>query len=168
MSGINYEDNFKKIVGLYDVAEELLLTVESQREVNPEAYLEFIEPIVETIEESADVLSTEYAYLAQGSQGKKKINRKIVESALRKIYQSVDDYKERLTKIPEQPSRIVERIVAPVLNRLKAVAEEVVSFFMEVVEISLDKIMHRSEVEEMRKRNQRIAALMHQMALNMS
>ncbi len=168
MSEVNYEGNFKKIVSLYDVAEELLLTVEKQTEVNPEAQLELIEPIVETIEESADQLSTEYANLAVGAQGRKKINRKVVEAALRRIYQSVSEYNDRVKSIPEHPAKAIERIVSPVLSRLRGVMEEVVTFFMEVIEISLDKIMHRSEVEEMRKRNLRIAALMHQMAINVS
>ena len=164
----SYEGNFRKIVGLYDVAEELLLTVENQTEVNPELQLEMVEQIVETIEESADILAGEYANLAEGTQGKKKINKKIVEGALRKIFLSVDDYKKKASTISESAARSIDRLVKPVLGRLRGAVEEVVSFFLEVVEISLEKIMHKTEVEEMRKRNQRIAQLMHQMAINMT
>ena len=56
----HHEENYNSIIRFYDLAEELIDTVESKEIEDPSTQLDFIEPLVEQIEEATDVLAEEY------------------------------------------------------------------------------------------------------------
>ncbi len=165
LQGIGSEEKFRKIIKLYDVAEELLQTVEQQSEVDPEIQLNLVEPMVEAVEESADALSEEYSCLAEGDSGVTKINKKRVENNLRKIFGAINQYKENVKQQTAQVAASVKKLTDEVVARLRTALEDVVAIFLEAVHISLDLIMQKQEIEEMKKRNLRLATLMHQNSL---
>lgn len=73
-----HEDNYNKIIKFYDLAEDLIQAVESDK--NPEALLDLVEPLIDRIEKSTDVLAEEYrAYVKSGKRfgifGKLRVER---------------------------------------------------------------------------------------------
>jgi len=159
------ENNFKKIIALYDSAEELLQTVENQTEVDPEVHLDAVEPLIDAIEESADILSKEYSHLAEGVSGKSKINKRSVEGSIRKVFLAMNEYKDRLKKQSKPVAQAITKMTDGVISKLKKTIEDVVVVFLEVIDLGIEKLLQKQELEEMKKRNLRIAALMHNHSL---
>lgn len=162
----DYSANYRTILSLYDVAQELVNTVEHPEAADLDTHLDMIEPVVECVEESAEVLTTEYAHLTEGTKGAKKIKRKNVESALRKFFAVLDEFKHKSADLKGPSFISITKIVAPVIEKLRAAGEQVVAIFMQVVDVALDQILHKSEIEAVKRRNQVIAAMMHQRAVS--
>lgn len=165
METTDYQANYRSILALYDVAQELVNTVEHPETVDIDTHLDMIEPIVEGVEESAEVLTTEYAHMTEGAKGAKKIKRKNVEGALRRFFAVIDEFKRKSGDLHGATFVSVTKIVAPLVEKLREAGEQVVAIFMQVVEIALDQIMHKADVEAVKRRNQVIAAMMHQRAM---
>lgn len=165
METIDYKANYRSILALYDVAQELVNTVEHPEAVDIDTQLDMIEPIVEGVEESAEVLTAEYAHLTEGAKGAKKIKRKNVEGALRRFFATIDEFRHKASDLQGPAFVSIMKLVAPLVEKLRAAGEQVVAIFMQVVDIALDQIMHKSEVEAVKRRNQLIASLMHQRAM---
>jgi len=84
------EETYNKIIGFYDLAEDLIDTVEDKATVDPISQLEFIEPIVNQIEEATDELATQYRdFIRTGKTPGFLVRRKIAKS-LKAIYTALD------------------------------------------------------------------------------
>ena len=112
------------------------------------------------------MLTTEYAVFALPDVEKHRVKKSRVEAALRKMFAAIDDYQHRLATASEAVRATARDLVEPLVAKLRNAVEEIIVVFLRVVDITLEKIMHKNEAEEVRKRNQRIAALLHQMSLN--
>ena len=87
------EDTYNKIIGFYDLAEELIDTVEDKSTADPISQLEFIEPIVQQIEEATDNLAAEYRDFIRTGKAPGFLARRKVAKSLKSIYSSLDDCK---------------------------------------------------------------------------
>tara|TARA_B100000029_G_scaffold404083_1_gene404017 strand:- start:448 stop:978 length:531 start_codon:yes stop_codon:yes gene_type:complete len=154
------QDKYFEITDLYDLADELLDTVESEFVVNPEQQLEIVEPLVEQIGDAADVLSEEFITIAEGKHTGSKSK---IEGALRKIYVAIDDYKERASKFSSNATDAIRNIADPIVKKIKRQMESIVANFMEMISLSLDRIMHKAQVEELKQRQQHIANMLSQL-----
>ncbi len=82
----NNEETYNKIISFYDFAEELIDTVEHPEVNDPVSQLEFVEPLVQRIEEATDILSAEYReYIRTGDRPNFMARRKVAK-ALQTIY----------------------------------------------------------------------------------
>ncbi len=162
---INHEDQYRKIIELYDVAEQLIQSVEAAEIEYMEAQLSIIEPVVENVNESADVLTGEYSIFATHDADPRKIKRNYVESAIRRIFASIEEYKARVGNSGAL-RQLLALTVDPIINKLKNLAEEIIIVFMKVVSIVLEKILHKHEAEELKKRKKEIALLISARALS--
>ena len=89
-------DTYHKLVSLYDLAEEMISTIDHPDIIEPEEQLLFMEPLVEDIEKATDILTEEYRRFAENTIGKnaQNIMNEKVENALCLIYQVLEELKK--------------------------------------------------------------------------
>ena len=153
------EQHYYEITELYDLAEELVNTVESEMTQDPQAQLLLVEPLIEEIGEAADILTEEYMDIVEGSKPRKS-NRKM-EGALRRIYTAIDAYHKRVDTSLENAVSGFRNIADPIVKKITRQMEAIVAVLIDFVELSLDRIMTHSYAEELRKRQEKIAMMLH-------
>lgn len=154
------QEKYYEITELYDLAEELVDTVESEFVQSPAQQYALIEPLAEEVSEAADILSEEFITIAE-AQGKTR-NKGRIESALRKVYRAIDDYNRRAQEKVGDAVGGFRNIADPVVKKIKRQLETVIAAFIEFVDLSLDRIMHKSEIEALKQRQEKIALMLHQ------
>lgn len=162
------EARYQEITTLYDQAEELVATVESDFVKNPQAQLDLVEPLVREIGDATDVLAEEFVLVAESKKFKtaNKASKKRIEGALRKIYVAIGEYKVRAKATGKKAQGAIQNIADPIIAKIQRQLEKVVVVFMEFVQASLFNIMNKAEAEALRARDTRIAMMMHQQALS--
>ena len=161
------EAKYHDITTLYDHAEELVATVESEFVKDPEAQLEIIEPLITEMGDAADVLAEEFVLIAESQKQKtqSKASKKRIEGALRKIFSALSDYQTRVRGNAKKAQGAIKNIADPIVNKIHRQLDKIVGIFLEFVQISLANLMSKAEVEALKARDTRIAMLMHQMAM---
>ena len=89
---------YDQILAFYDIAEQLIHTVEHARVKDPEMQLDLIEPIVLQIEEGTDVLAEEYRLFVQEGNTPGAFTNKRIERALAQIFGAIETYQRLLTE----------------------------------------------------------------------
>lgn len=161
------EQQYNTITTLYDYAEDLVSTVESDLVKDPEAQLGVVEPLIADISDAADVLADEFILIAESKKQKvqSRASKKRVEAALRKLYMGLNDYQQRVHDKAKKAHGAIMNIADPIVKKIKEQVEKVVVIFMEFIEISLQSLMNHADLEELRQRNTKIAMMMHQHAM---
>jgi hypothetical protein len=149
-----WEQKYYDVTELFALSDDLLKTVETA--ADPEAQLALVEPLIEAIGEGADVLTDEYIALCEGKKERKGTAKSRIELSLRKIYVAMHECSER--------ARDVKNAVHAVIKRIKRQLEQVIVNFLEFVTVSLDRMMQKQDVEEMKQRHAHIALMLHQAA----
>ena len=148
------ESKYRDITELYGLAEELLETVAVS--ANPEAQLEAVEPLATVLAESTDILTDEYIGLAEGKPARKQAAKGKIEAALRRVYIAMNEFSERV-----QDTR---NAAVAVVKKIKRQLEVVITNFLGFTMLSLDRIMQKHDVEELKLRHAGIALMLHQMS----
>lgn len=156
------EEKYYEITELYDLADELVGTVESEFATNPEAQFELVEPLIDDVGAATDVLTEEFMVIAE-SNGRTR-NKNKIEGALRKIYRAIDAYHARVDASVGESKTGFRNIADPIVKKLKRQMESVIATFIEFVELSLDRIMHKSEIDDLKQRQEKIAMMLHNIA----
>lgn len=149
-----WEHKYHDITELYVLADELLATVEQSS--NPEMQLGLVESLVEAIGESTDILTDEYVALCGGNPAHKKSAKSKVEGALRRVYMAMADFSNR--------ARDAKNAAHLVVKKLKRQLEQVISNFVEMVQLSLDRIMQKHDLDELKARHANIALMLYSTA----
>lgn len=157
----SYKETYEDIVTLYDYAQALVETVEDSRITDPYAQQELVIEMVDTLEQSTEVLSEQFLDIAQGDGQSNKIKKTKIESAFRKIFNAIDNYKNKAIVLGKN---IADEIVLGLEEHM----EHIVAMFLEFVELGVTRFMHFQQIEEMKKREQHVAALLHSASLNHS
>ena len=161
------EAKYNDITALYDYAEELVATVESQFVQDPDEQLSIVEPLINDIGDAADLLGEEFILVAESRRGKaNKSSKTRVESALRKIYVALGEYHARTQILTGAATGVLKNIADPIVAKIQRQVEKIIAVFLEFVQISLYSIMNKTEVEALRVRNVNIAMMMHQHAMS--
>lgn len=153
------EQHYYEMTELYDLAEALVETVESEFIDNPEQQLAIVEPLIDEIGESTDILTEEFMKIVEGKKPRKS-NPKM-EGALRRIYTAIDAYHKRVDASLQGAKTGFRNIADPIVKKIVRQMEAVVAALIDFVELSLDRIMHHSYAEELRKRQEKIAMMLH-------
>ena len=148
-----WEQKYHDIVELFALNDELLATVEQAE--NPEAQLALIEPLAEVIGESAELLTDEYIALCDGAPARKQSAKSRIEGALRKVYVAMNQFETRVSDAKNAALMVVKKV--------KRQLEIVVSNFLDFMVLSLDRVMQKHDVEELKQRHANIALMLHQM-----
>jgi hypothetical protein len=157
------EARYNGITGLYDLADELLASVESPFVKSQEAQMDLVEPLISEIGDAADVLAEEFVSISETrNSGSIKANKQRIENSMRKVFAAISDYQERVKSSGKSLKNIADPIVAKIQRHL----EEIVVVFLEFINISLASIMQKQQLETVRARDPRIALMMHQHAMS--
>ena len=146
-----WEQRYQDIAGLYGLVDELLTTVETA--ANPTMQMALVEHLAEAIGESADVLADEYIGLCEGIPSRKKSATAKVEGALRKIYVAISDFSTR--------ARDARNAAHAVVKKLKLQLEQIICHFAEMVQMSLDRIMQKHDIDELKNRHANISLMLY-------
>lgn len=141
------EKQYRQITGLYDMAEELATTVDSEFDHDPEAQFVLVGPLINQVAESTDVLSEEFLTILENPSRKKSAKSKI-EAALRKLFLALEEYRSRLIVAGQKTLVALANIADPVVDKIRKQAEKIILIFMQFIELSLARIMHKNEVEQ--------------------
>ncbi|MFW0777175.1 MAG: hypothetical protein ACN2B6_05605 [Rickettsiales bacterium] len=159
------EAKYNEITELYDFAEELVSTVESQFVQDPEEQMAIVEPLINEVSDAADLLGEEFITIAESTKGKAQVaNKTRIEGALRKVYMAIATYQKRVGKGAKSARDGINNIADPIVNKIQRQMEKVIGVFLEFVSLSLNNIMNKAEAEALRVRDTHIAMLLHQQA----
>jgi hypothetical protein len=151
------EQKYYEVMDLYALADELVATVESNLVSDPEAQLALIEPLVEAIGVSTDVLTEEFIVLCEGKANRKTAAKKKIEDALRHVYSAISEYSKKSAEVMHGVSNIAD----PIVKKIKRQLEVVIAAFIDFVQLSLDRVMQKHDVEELKMRQEKIALMLH-------
>jgi len=148
------EKQYRQITALYDMAEELASTVESGFVQDTDAQIAIVEPLVHQVADSADILSEEFVTLFEVPAGKKTAKGRI-EGALRKVFTALEEYRNRVGLRSKKTVVALANIADPIVEKIRKQVEKITVIFMQLVNLSLDRIMHKYEAEEFRRSNEK-------------
>ena len=161
------EVKYNEITSLYDYAEELVATVESQFVPDANQQMDVVEPLINELSDATDVLSEEFILVAESKKGKAaKASKPRIEAALRKIYAAIHDYQLRVKGTSKRATNALHNIADPIVTKIQRKVDQIIVTFLEFVQVSLTSIMNKAEVEALRVRDTRIAMMMHQQAMS--
>lgn len=156
------EAQYLSITKLYGLAEELIGTVEHKTVDDPDQHLDMIQPLVEQVTESTTQLTEEFIVIAENGQRPARNSKSRIETALRRVYVAVDDYKKRVQTISKQAADKITKLTDPIVEKIKDTTEKVVTIFAKFVnDLSLNRIMHHTDIERFRKNQPKIALMLH-------
>lgn len=157
------EERYNEIAMLYDMSEELLATVESPLVADQEAQLALIEPLVHEIGEANDVLTEEFTVIAEQKKQRatRRANKPQIEAALRRIYNALGEYKNNARKAGKKAFNVADGII----QKIQRQVDKVLVVFLEFIQISLQSLMNKADLEALKAREVRIALMMHQHAM---
>lgn len=160
------ETRYNEITHLYDLASELVETVESEFASSPEQQWSVVEPLINELGDATDVLTEEFIHLAEGVKkgipGKASKSR--IEGSIRRIYAALNEYRERVKNVTKQAYNAIENIADPIVQKIQRQVERVVVIFLDFVQLSLSSLMNAGELSQLRAREARVALMMHQAA----
>lgn len=164
----DYKAGYNNITALCDCAEELLATVENSSINDPQTQLDMIEPLINEIADASDVLAEEFLLVAESkkTRGANKFSKKRIEAALRRIFVTVSEYQENVKLFAKKTNNSAVNITAPIIKKIQQQLDQVVAIFFEFVQISLQSIMNKTELDAFKARDSRIALMMHQYSLS--
>jgi hypothetical protein len=164
----DFEAKYQEITRLYDFAEELVSTVESEFVKDPEMQLEIVEPLVNELSDATDVLAEEFLFIAESKKYDTpgKASKAHIEASLRKIFAAIADYQSRVRDHTKKAHGAIANIADVVVKKIQRQAEQIVIVFLEFINISLLNIMGKPALEALKVRDPRVVALMmHQQSM---
>lgn len=161
------EESYQQVTAFYDLADKLIQSVLSSPEDQQEAHFKLVNPIVEQLEESADILTEEFIHIAKGQEAAQGSARRArIETAFRKAYMAMDDYNKQVNAMRQQALfKKMSDSVQPMVDGIKQQIERVISIFVGFIDLALDRIMQKNELDYLRKHDEKIANMLHNMAL---
>jgi len=163
-----FEAKYQEITSLYDYAEELVSTVESDFASDPAKQLEIVEPLINDMSDATDELAKQLLFIAETRKYKtpSKVNKVHIEASLRKIFAALNDYHARVRDNTKKAHGAIMNIADVIVKKITQQVEQIVMIFLEFVHISLHNIMDKPALEALKVRDPRIVALMmHQQAM---
>ncbi|TAE34787.1 MAG: hypothetical protein EAY65_01305 [Alphaproteobacteria bacterium] len=154
------ELKYHKIAELYDLAEAMVATVEGADVLDPKAQLEVVEPLIEQIGESADVLCEEFIEVA-GKKQNGATRRMKIEGALRRIYIAMDAYAERAKAMGANYGEGVRNVADAIVEKIKLQVEIIISVLVDYVDLALERIMNKKHMQELKERQEKISLMLY-------
>lgn len=156
----SYKERYQDITALYDYADELVATVESGEVKDQKLQMELVESLVNEVADATDILAEEFILVAESAKPRAtpKFSKKRIEGALRRVFVAIHSYYETMGGINNIANKIVEK--------MQSQLDKIMVIFLELVNISIQSIMGRAEMEAMRMRNTRISIMMHQLSMS--
>lgn len=90
------EKIYSELVALYDYAENLLDIVEKHAQ-DVDADLDIVEPLIEQLTESADILTEAYRHFVETGQQPDEAQKQAIENAMERLYVAMAVCKKQIT-----------------------------------------------------------------------
>jgi hypothetical protein len=148
--------DYHEITTLFDITEDLAMTVESQFVANPDEQINLVEALIDSIGDSADVLTEEYINVLE-KPVKHKNSKSRIEAALRKIFMAMDEYRQRVQDRGKRLANNMWNIADPVVDKLQKHMEKIIVIFLNLLDLSLERIMHKNQIEELKRNEIQVA-----------
>jgi|GEM_PF-1922836 len=164
----DYKAKYQDIVALYGHADELIATVEDAATKNPQEQLNLVESLVNEVADATDILTEEFILVAESKKPRatSKFSKKRIENALRRVFVAISDYRENAKHLAAQSSSAAIIIADKIVEKISQQLDRVVEIFLELINISLQSVMGKTEMDALKVRNTRIAIMMHQISLS--
>lgn len=155
------EASYEQVVSLYDAADALIASVKAAPQDSQEAQYRLVAPLVEQLESSADILTEEYIHLAENDSGIPCTrSRKVVESTLRKTLTAIDGFFKSAAENPRSELNGVFGSVLPLVQSAKQQLFKVIGAFAELIDLSLGRILNKSDAERLAKQEPKVAEML--------
>lgn len=162
-----YKEKYNDISVLCDSAEELLATVEHGSLKNNDVHLELIEPLVNEVIDSSDILGEEFILVAESKKNHgAKYSKKRIEAALRRIFMALNEYQRSAKLAIKTTPAAVMTLTNQIVQKIQNQIDKVLVIFLELANISLQSIMSKTELDALKARDARIALMMHQFTVS--
>lgn len=160
------ETQYHEVTAFFDLAEQLVGTVEDPNVADAEKQLIVVEPLISEISEAADILSEEFILIAEATRnrGTNKASKKRIESTLRRIYSAIHEYQRRVREVTKDTHEMIANVADPIVQKIQRQAEHVAAIFFGYVHLSLQNIMNHMELAQLKARETGIALMMHHWA----
>lgn len=160
------EQGYHQVTELYEIVGELVDLVRHPDQTQPDAQLALVAPLIDEVTDAADVLTEEYLLVAKGARFKMShtASKTRTEGALRRIYLALDDYSKRSARAASRIGQQMKDITDAVVDKIHRQVEKVVGILVEFMTLSLSSIMNKSDLDQLRQRETRVAFMLHQMS----
>jgi vacuolar-type H+-ATPase subunit E/Vma4 len=167
-SANDYKSKYQDITALYDHADELIATVEDITVKSKQKQLDLVELLVNEVADATDILTEEFILVAESKKprGTSKFSKKRIEGALRRIFVAISGHNESAKHIFNDANDVIVNITDKIVKKIQHQLDKVVLIFLELINISLQSIIGKAEMEALRVRNTRISVMMHQLSLS--
>lgn len=162
----NAESNYADIMALFDLTDDLADTVNPALVQDPDAQFKRVHELLLAVSESADVLTEEYIHLMEQRPVHGNAEKNRAEGALRRIFMALDSYRAKAALEFHGRKVVAKNIADAIVDKLYAQMEKVLVIFLQLLDISLMRILQKTQIDELRKRNREIetAFLLHNMS----
>ena len=157
------EKYYTEIEYLYDLAEHFISTVEAPGVDDAQMQIALVEPLINEVTDATDVLTEEFIAVARGArnQGGHTASKSRIESAIRRIYTAMNDYKKRSKRVYAKTNSRLREATDRIVGAIQEHIEKVVAIFVEFIQLSLQNIMNKAEMDMLYQRQQKLALQMH-------
>ena len=160
------ENSYQEVTVLYDLAEELVELVEHKEQSNPDAQLALVAPLLDELTDATDVLTEEFILVAKGARYKinHTASKTRIEGAMRRVYVALNQYRSRSKRAANKIGKAMKQLTDDVVNQIHRQTEKIIGIFVDFIQLSLNSIMSKAEMEQIRARETRVAFMLHQMS----
>lgn len=157
------EQYYGKIEYLYDLTEHFISTVDAPDVGDAHTQVAIVEPLINEITDATDVLTEEFIAVAKGARDhtNPKASKSRIESALRRVYTAMNDYRERSARVYGNASSRIRELTDNIIEAVQEHIEQVIAIFCEFIQISLQSVMNKTELDMLYQRQQKLALQMH-------
>lgn len=159
------EKHYEQIEYLYDLTEHFIATVEAPDVGDAHTQMALVEPLINEVTDATDVLTEEF--IAVAKQARKhsgaKASKSRIESALRRVYTAMNDYRERSERVYGKTSARIRTLTDKIVDAIQEHVEAIIAIFCEFIQLSLQSVMNKVELDMLYQRQQKLALQMHTM-----
>jgi len=161
----NYKENYEYIISLYDVAEKIVDEADED-ENSSDAVL--VDPLLKDMDFSINEFIESYIGLVENEKkgremGIRKVFQAKVETSMRTLFTSMNECYDTLIKEEERTHRKSLVSIADVISSsLRGQVHKVIGAFVGLVDLSANKFMKKSDIEELERKDAEIALRLHE------
>jgi DNA-binding ferritin-like protein len=125
-----------------------------------------VEPLITEVTDATDVLTEEFIQVAKGARHNMShtASKSRIESALRRVYTALNDYRTRSARAYGSTSSRLREMTDRAVDALQEQVEKVISLFVEFIQLSLQSLMSKADMDLLFQRQQKLALAMHAMS----
>lgn len=154
-----YDATHRAIEKLYDLADQLMMTLEDARAMHQDAQIDIIEPLVEEVVSAADQLSEQFCEYADSKDKKEAAGKFGFRPVFVRIFKAVDECLNKVNQTSAEVAENITTVIMPTVDGLLKHTEKLFGRLIHIVERTRDAVKKREEFYKMVVRESHIAQL---------